>query len=44
MDNEALRDSRVEWIGEVPKTWKIDRLKDIADVNENSLEANTPDN
>lgn len=27
-DNEAMQDSGVEWIGEVPREWQIDRLKD----------------
>ena len=41
--NAAMQGSGVEWIGAFPNEWKIDRLKDITNINENSLDAKTPD-
>lgn len=35
--------SGVEWLGDIPLGWRIERLKDIANINENTLDAKTPD-
>jgi type I restriction enzyme, S subunit len=43
MNKEMMQESGVEWIGAIPQGWRIDRLKDIANINENSLDAKTPD-
>ncbi|WP_167879896.1 restriction endonuclease subunit S [Leptospira levettii] len=34
--------SDIEWIGEIPKHWKIDRLKDISEINYAVLGSDTP--
>lgn len=31
--NVALKDSGVEWLGQVPEHWEVKRLKDFCDVN-----------
>lgn len=41
-ENVELVDSGVEWIGKVPKGWKVERLKSIADINRHVLSENTP--
>lgn len=38
---EAYKDSGVEWIGEIPEGWEVTRLKDVCNINENSLPENT---
>lgn len=38
---EAYKDSGVEWIGEIPVGWDVARLKDVCNINENSLPENT---
>lgn len=43
MQAYELKDSGVDWISDIPNGWKIDRLKDIANINEKSLETKTPD-
>jgi type I restriction enzyme S subunit len=43
MNKEMMQDSGIEWIGAIPQGWRLDRLKDIANINENSLDAKTPD-
>ncbi len=43
MEAYELKDSGVDWISDIPNGWKIDRLKDIANINEKSLETKTPD-
>lgn len=35
--NVKLKDSGVEWIGEIPEHWEIKRLKDVSLINLNSL-------
>jgi len=37
----AYKDSGVEWIGEVPASWEVRRLKYVVNVNQNSLPENT---
>jgi type I restriction enzyme S subunit len=37
-DNAELVDSGVEWIGKIPARWKIDRIKDVAEI----ITGNTP--
>lgn len=36
------RNSGIEWIEKIPNHWKIDRLKDIAEINYAVLSTNTP--
>lgn len=40
-DEVSMKDSGIEWIGDIPKHWKIERLKDIVEINNNSLLSNT---
>lgn len=40
-DTVKLKDSGVEWIGEIPEHWEVKRLKDICSINLNSLPENT---
>ena len=37
-----MKASGIDWIGEVPKHWKVDRLKDIAELNYEVLGSQTP--
>lgn len=39
--NAKLVHSGIDWIGEVPKGWKVCRIKDISSINSNSLNENT---
>jgi type I restriction enzyme S subunit len=43
-DKVKLKDSGVEWIGEIPEHWEVKRLKDICSINLNSLPENTNKN
>ncbi len=38
-----MQESGIEWIGEIPQGWSINRLKDISTINENLLDAKTAD-
>ena len=38
-----MKDSGIEWIGEIPKHWSIDKLKYWVDLNTSSLSENTDD-
>ncbi|MBI1307430.1 MAG: restriction endonuclease subunit S [Bacteroidetes bacterium] len=40
--NAKMKDSGVEWIGEVPEGWEVRRLKYVSKININSLPENTP--
>jgi type I restriction enzyme S subunit len=42
--NVKLKDSGVEWIGEIPEHWEVKRLKYVSKININSLPENTPSN
>lgn len=42
--NVKLKDSGVEWIGQIPEGWEVKRLKDVCCVNLNSLPENTNNN
>lgn len=42
--NVKMKDSGVEWIGEIPEGWEVKRLKDICYINLNSLPENTNNN
>jgi type I restriction enzyme S subunit len=42
--NVKMKDSGVEWIGEIPEGWEVKRLKDICFINLNSLPENTNSN
>lgn len=37
----AYKDSGVEWIGEIPASWEVRKLKYVVNVNQNSLPENT---
>ena len=39
---EKYKDSGVEWLGEVPEHWKINRLKNLLSLNDETLNENTP--
>lgn len=39
--NVKMKDSGVEWIGEIPEGWEVKRLKDVCLININSLPENT---
>ena len=41
--NVPMKDSGVEWIGEFPKHWRLNRLKYIASYNDESLSEKEPD-
>lgn len=36
-----MKDSGIEWLGEIPKHWEIKRLKYVAEINRNTLNENT---
>lgn len=38
--NAPMKDSGVEWIGEIPTNWRIFRLKDLARINPSKTEIN----
>lgn len=40
--NAKMKDSGVEWIGEIPEHWEVKRLKFVSKININSLPENTP--
>jgi len=42
--NVKMKDSGVEWIGEIPEGWEVKRLKDVCNINLNSLPENTNKN
>lgn len=42
--NVKMKDSGIEWIGEMPEHWNVKRLKDIVEYNTKSLGENTPKN
>lgn len=39
--NVKMKDSGVEWIGEIPEGWEVKRLKDVCFINLNTLPENT---
>lgn len=38
--NVKMKDSGVEWIGEIPEHWEVKRLKNVLDLNPNKNEVN----
>lgn len=40
--NVKMKDSGIEWIGEVPEDWEVKRLKNVVECNAKSLGENTP--
>ena len=38
-----MKDSGIEWIGEIPEHWRENKLKYQVDINKNKLSENTPD-
>ena len=36
------KNSGIEWLGEIPGHWKVDRLKDCCIINDNALGNKTP--
>lgn len=44
LDKDAeMKDSEIEWIGEIPKYWEIKPLKHLASINDDTLSEATPD-
>lgn len=41
--SEDMKDSGVEWLGEIPKDWEVSKIKYICDVNKLTLSENTSD-
>ena len=41
---DAYKDSGVEWIGEVPVHWGLNRIKEISEINKSTLSEKTPAN
>ena len=41
--SEEMKDSGVEWLGEIPKDWEVSKIKYICDVNKLTLSENTSD-
>lgn len=39
--NVEMKDSGIEWIGEIPKHWEVDRLKNLVNYNEETLKETT---
>lgn len=37
-----MKDSGVEWVGEVPAHWEVKRVKEVCDINKNTLSEKTP--
>jgi len=37
-----MKDSGVEWIGEVPEHWEVKRIKEVCDINKSTLSEKTP--
>ena len=42
--NAPMKDSGIEWIGEIPQGWEVRRLKNTTDINAKSLQENTSKN
>ena len=40
-DQVKMKDSRVDWIGEIPEHWEVRKLKQICKLNENALDDRT---
>ncbi len=38
----TYKPSNVEWLGDIPSHWKVDRLRDIASINSETLGSDTP--
>jgi type I restriction enzyme S subunit len=41
--NVRMKDSGVEWIGEIPEHWEVKRLKDVADCRLSNVDKHTVD-
>lgn len=37
----AMKDSGVEWIGEIPAHWRVKRIKEVCEINKNTLSEKT---
>ena len=35
-----MKDSGVEWIGDIPENWKVARLKDVININMENIQNN----
>jgi Restriction endonuclease S subunits len=42
--NVKMKDSGVDWIGEIPEGWEVDRLKYVSHINKEKLDDNTDPN
>lgn len=40
---EKYKDSRIEWLGEIPVNWTVNKLKYLLTVNDETLSENTPE-
>jgi len=41
--NVKMKDSGIEWIGEIPEHWEVKKVKYVASINRKTLSENTPD-
>jgi len=41
--NAKLKDSGIEWLGEIPEHWEVKKLKYVVSLNDESLSENTDD-
>src|SRR5665648_584189 len=39
-----MKESGIEWIGEIPKQWEVNRLRNIADIARGTVDKNVKDN
>ena len=42
--NVPMKDSGIEWIGDIPEHWKVKRVKEISNINKSTLSEKTPPN
>ncbi|OBW93684.1 hypothetical protein QV01_01525 [Gallibacterium genomosp. 3] len=42
--NAPMKNSGIDWIGEIPEHWEVKKLKFSTDINKYSLDENTPPN
>jgi len=41
MQPYSYKDSGIEWLGEIPKHWKVDRIKDVSQLREDKVKVNS---
>ena len=42
--NVPMKDSGIEWIGKIPKHWKVEKIKNIAQVKPSNIDKKSKDN